>query len=86
MAHWPMDELDRAQRLVSLLEAPLTIGVSEFESDAEADKARLDWIGRAAIYWDSRERHTMSVRECIDTYRNATKPTFTPIETDTKPK
>ena len=79
MACWPMDELDRAKRFANLSESPWTLGVSEFESDAEADGARLDWIGQNAFYWHSGEHHTMSVRKCIDATRNAPKPTWTPI-------
>ena len=98
MAHWPMDELDRAQRLVSLSEAPWTIGVAEFESEAEADKARLDWMETQGnpmnIQWSTNNLrwfdkvigHHRTIREWIDAARNALNPTFTPIETDTKPK
>ena len=90
MAVWPMDELDRAQRLVSLSEAPWTIGVAEFESEAEADKARLDHLeqlvfsGQSMFAFEAGRFATF--REQIDFYRNAPRPTFTPIKTDTKPK
>lgn len=90
MAVWPMDELDRAQRLVSLSESPWTIGIAEFESEAEADAKRLDHLEQLAFNGESLFRFQASlfasVRRQIDAARNAPNPTFTPIETDTKPK
>ena len=84
MAVWLMDELDRAQRLVSLSESPWTIGVAEFESEAEADAKRLDWMDENIFAFEF-ARAGQPIREAIDAARNAPKPTFTPIETDTKP-
>lgn len=78
MACWPMGELDRAQRLVSLSESPWTIGVSEFESEAEADAKRLNWMDENILAFEF-ARAGQPIREAIDTARNAPQPTWTPI-------
>ena len=83
MTYWTMDQLDEAKRMVALSAAAWTLGIAEFESDAEADKARLDWIqenGFNAAADASRrylDRPGSDIRITLDFARNAPKPTFT---------
>ena len=86
VANWPMDKLTHAQRLVSLTKSPWTIGIAELESEAEADAKRLDWLDTADNLHTFEWSEDDTLRQAVDFARNAPKPTFTPIETDTKPK
>lgn len=82
MVSWPIEELDRAKRMVRLSEAPWTLGIAEFESEAEADKARLDWLEREwwnGLKQESGKHDEKTIREIIDAASKAPRPTWTPL-------
>ena len=77
MTYWTLEQLDEAKRLVALSAAPWVLGIADFESEAEADAKRLDYI-REFEDFEWKEGYTLL--ESIDKARNAPKPTFTKIE------
>lgn len=62
--------------------------LAEWESEAEADKARLDWISECGFVWNrkkakdkmSRDEARGMMDSVIDHYRQAPKPTVTKVE------
>lgn len=76
---WPVEDLEKAKRLCKLSSVRWTLGVVEYESAAEADEKRLDWI-QDHIWVFKLMRVDSSIRRDVDIARNAPKPVFTPID------